>query len=41
MTTPTPEQEQIGDEAWAANPFVVAITFTAHHGNIDKMGVEA
>lgn len=24
-----------GPDAWAANPWVVALTFTVHHGNID------
>lgn len=26
-----------GDDAWAANPWVAAITFTVHKGNIDYM----
>ncbi|WP_188260679.1 hypothetical protein [Azospirillum tabaci] len=26
-----------GDDAWAANPFVVALTFTVHRSNIDKL----
>lgn len=26
---------------WGANPWVVAITFEAHHGNIDRMGESA
>lgn len=26
-----------GDDAWDANPWVVAITFTVHHRNIDAM----
>jgi hypothetical protein len=27
-----------GPDAWDANPWVSAITFTVHHGNIDQMG---
>jgi hypothetical protein len=26
-----------GPDAWDANPWVTAITFTVHHGNIDQM----
>jgi hypothetical protein len=26
-----------GPDAWDANPWVSAITFTVHHGNIDQM----
>ena len=27
-----------GPDAWAANPWVAALTFTVHRGNIDRMG---
>ena len=27
-----------GPDAWDANPWVVALTFTVHRGNIDRMG---
>ena len=30
-----------GPDAWDANPWVVALTFTVHRGNIDQMGVPA
>ena len=30
-----------GPDAWGANPWVVALTFTVHRGNIDQMGVPA
>lgn len=30
-----------GDEAWQANPWVVAITFTVHRANIDQLTKEA
>lgn len=26
-----------GDGSWAANPWIVAYTFTVHHGNIDRI----
>jgi len=28
-----------GPEAWAANPWLVALTFTVQHGNIDQLAV--
>ncbi|TXM65855.1 hypothetical protein [Methylobacterium sp. WL120] len=30
-----------GDGAWAANPWVVAVTFTVHHANIDALDIAA
>ena len=30
-----------GPDAWAANPWVVAVTFTVHHANIDALDIAA